>query len=332
MSDLRKEILAGVSRSFYLSLKVLPEPVRTPFSLAYLLARAADTVADTDAVPARERLAFLERMRMRVCEGKADSSLATDLCAALTEQLDHAQERLLLERWNECLEWFEASPEDERAEIIRVLGIILRGQSLDVERFELNEGATALPDAAALDEYTYLVAGSVGEFWTNLSAMKLGEKFTAEPLERMLERGRRFGQGLQLVNVIRDFPKDLRERGRCYWPLPELHAAGFPKAAPLESLLGSREIVKRVMAPWKQQCRDHLSQALDYVNAVRNRRTRLATALPVLLAFRTLEAIDAADWETYLRGVKVDRRALRRELFRSGKIAMLGAKATDSNG
>lgn len=322
MSELRKEILAGVSRSFYLSLNVLPEPVRSPFSLAYLLARAADTVADTDAVPARERLEFLKRMHIRVCEESEDAPLADDLCTALTDKLDHPKERLLLQRLNQCLEWFDESPADEKQEIKRVLEIILRGQSLDVERFELQDGASALPNAEALEEYTYLVAGCVGEFWTNLSAMKLKENFTADPLETMLERARRFGKGLQLVNVIRDFPKDLRERGRCYWPLPELHAAGMPEGTPLETLLDSQETVQRVSAPWKKLCREHLAEAMDYVHAVKNRRTRLATALPVLLAYKTLDAIDAADWQTYLGGIKVNRKIVRRELLRSVRIAM----------
>lgn len=324
MPELRKEILAGVSRSFYLSLKVLPEPVRAPLSLAYLLARTADTIADTDAVPARTRVDFLERMRLRVCAGGDDHALSSDLCAAMTGRLEHPQEQLLLERLDQCLDWFEGSPADEKCEIRRVLGIILRGQRLDVERFELQQGASALPDAAALDEYTYLVAGCVGEFWTNLSVMKLGSGFSGDPPEIMLERARRYGKGLQLVNVIRDFPKDLRERGRCYWPLPELHAAGLADGTPLETLLESPEILTRVSAPWKQLCREHLEHAMDYVHAVKNRRTRLAAALPVLLARRTLDAIDHADWHGYLKGVKINRKAVRREVLRAARIALLG--------
>ena len=45
--QLRGEVLRSVSRSFYLSLRVLPKPLRDPLSLAYLLARATDTIADT---------------------------------------------------------------------------------------------------------------------------------------------------------------------------------------------------------------------------------------------------------------------------------------------
>ena len=45
--NLLEGLLKGVSRSFYLTLRVLPANLRQPVGLAYLLARAADTIADT---------------------------------------------------------------------------------------------------------------------------------------------------------------------------------------------------------------------------------------------------------------------------------------------
>ena len=54
-----KAILKSVSRSFYLTIKFLPRPLREPVSLAYLLARATDTIADTAAIPATTRLTTL---------------------------------------------------------------------------------------------------------------------------------------------------------------------------------------------------------------------------------------------------------------------------------
>ena len=40
--ELLGDLLRQVSRSFYLSLAILPRPLREPLGLAYLLARAAD--------------------------------------------------------------------------------------------------------------------------------------------------------------------------------------------------------------------------------------------------------------------------------------------------
>jgi phytoene/squalene synthetase len=66
--DLLGNLLRQVSRSFYLSLTVLPGPLREPIGLAYLLARAADTIADTELVARKDRLGHLETVR-RACGG-----------------------------------------------------------------------------------------------------------------------------------------------------------------------------------------------------------------------------------------------------------------------
>src|SRR5438034_5140168 len=62
-SDLTSAILKSVSRSFYLSLAVLPSAVRPAIALAYLLARAADTIADTRLIDRRLRITHLLALR-----------------------------------------------------------------------------------------------------------------------------------------------------------------------------------------------------------------------------------------------------------------------------
>jgi farnesyl-diphosphate farnesyltransferase len=57
--ELGGKLLASVSRSFYLTLKALPKALREPISLAYLLARTADTMADTVEVPEEVRMQCL---------------------------------------------------------------------------------------------------------------------------------------------------------------------------------------------------------------------------------------------------------------------------------
>jgi farnesyl-diphosphate farnesyltransferase len=52
-------LLKGVSRSFYLTLRILPAPVRESIALAYLAARVSDTLADGATTAAERRL--LER-------------------------------------------------------------------------------------------------------------------------------------------------------------------------------------------------------------------------------------------------------------------------------
>ena len=84
MAHPQKELLSGVlrdvSRSFYLTLHLLPGPVRTQIGLAYLLARTTDTIADTELVPLEQRLQCLQDLRERILGSRVgrESHLPSD--------------------------------------------------------------------------------------------------------------------------------------------------------------------------------------------------------------------------------------------------------------
>ena len=85
--ELLRDVLPGVSRSFALSLRVLPGPLRRPFGVTYLVARAADTIADTRALPPAARLTTLRALREALADGAApppalDGSAASGHTAA----------------------------------------------------------------------------------------------------------------------------------------------------------------------------------------------------------------------------------------------------------
>src|SRR6266446_1521302 len=63
--ELLTTLLREVSRSFYLTMRVLPGAIRPQIGLAYLLARTADTIADTELVPLTQRLDALRSLRER---------------------------------------------------------------------------------------------------------------------------------------------------------------------------------------------------------------------------------------------------------------------------
>src|SRR5579864_4242856 len=67
-------LLRDVSRSFYLTLWILPSDIRPQIGLAYLLARTTDTIADTDLVPVDQRLEALQALRERIL-GRQDAPL-----------------------------------------------------------------------------------------------------------------------------------------------------------------------------------------------------------------------------------------------------------------
>ena len=282
-----RDLLAAVSRSFYLSLRVLPGAVRQPLSVGYLLARASDAIADSAARPATERVALLVRFREALDSGASASFL--EAAAACGAAVTHAGERVLLRRLGECFAAAAALPDVQRVLVKEVMERILRGQTLDLERFPDATMVRALPDAAALDEYTWLVAGCVGEFWTAACAEAV-PRFAVLPATEMIRLGVDYGKGLQLVNILRDLPGDLKG-GRCYLPLTELREAGaggdlcWPAAD-----WKPWHVVRR---RWIGAARTRLAAGRDYVRALRFVRLRLAAVLPLLIGNETLDLLEA---------------------------------------
>src|SRR5437868_4961818 len=263
VSALRGSILASVSRSFYLSIRLLPEKLRDPVSLAYLLARASDTIADTAEAPIDLRTENL-RLLARGIQGEALGDAIVDLSASLAPLQKNKAERALIESLQPCLDWLDQSEVVDREEVRAVLEQINRGQVLDLERFRNPKQIVALETSAELDEYTYLVAGSVGEFWTRLCFRHL-PKFTAQSQEEMLALGKRYGMGLQLINILRDAGSDLRS-GRCYFPNDELAAAAMEPS----QILREPERFQSIYRNWRQKAERGIDAGIEYANAIRN--------------------------------------------------------------
>jgi farnesyl-diphosphate farnesyltransferase len=288
--DLLGEVLRQVSRSFYLSLRILPAGLREPIGLAYILARAADTVADTRLVPRPERTAHLETLR-RAFAG-APSDLDTVLAACLPRQARAAESRLL-SRTGEAVARLGALPGADREPVREVLATLTSGMLFDLTRFPAEDARdlAALETLDELDRYTYLVAGCVGEFWT---VLHLAHRPRLAHWERtaMSARGIRLGKALQWTNVLRDVPADLRS-GRCYLPARELAALGLAPRDLLEppGALAARPLVHRLL----DVTLAHYEAGWRYTLAIPRAewRMRLACAWPLLIGLATLRALAA---------------------------------------
>jgi len=270
-------LLRAVSRSFYLTLRVLPAPIRPQISLAYLLARATDTIADTDAVPRAKRIVLLREFQ---------SLTRVPALGALAENQALPAERLLLERLDECLALLDTFTTVDRRLIQQLLNTIITGQIFDLETFPGN--LVALGDDAALDRYTYLVAGCVGEFWTQMCQAHL------PGLENLsVAAGVRFGKGLQLVNILRDLPRDYAI-GRCYLPVENPHDAAE---------------VGPVYAKWLDAAVAHLDAGWEYTLTipVNQKRLRLACVWPLWIGLKTIARLRHANPLDPTQRVKVAR-------------------------
>lgn len=291
-------LLAGVSRSFFLTIKALPAGLREPIGLAYLLARAADTIADCAGVATETRAVQLRALAGMIAQEQTEPAALEQMREAIVPA-DPA-ERQLMAALDRCLALLAETNTADREEIKAVLSKITRGQELDVLRFPGAGSVRALQTAAELEEYTYLVAGCVGEFWTRLCFRHVrGCATRSEP--EMSRLGRHFGQGLQLVNILRDLPADLRA-GRCYLPADELAAAGCNDFTPP---------CPAVFQRWLERGRALLGDAFRYIEATRPARLRFACTLPWHLGLQTLSLLRRTPpWESVAR-VKVSRRQVR---------------------
>src|SRR3954468_17952322 len=131
---LRGPILRSVSRSFYLSLRLLPKALRDPLSFAYLLARATDTIADTPEPAAEVRMDALRNLAGAIQGGPAGETAARLRDFFAPRQSDLA-ERTLIEALPFVFEWLETLEKSDLHEVRSVLEKITRGQTLDLERF-----------------------------------------------------------------------------------------------------------------------------------------------------------------------------------------------------
>jgi farnesyl-diphosphate farnesyltransferase len=286
--DLTSELLKRVSRSFYLSLAVLPSAVRPTIGLGYLLARAADTIADTRLIERRIRVTHLEAFRAEMT-GSEPGRLAAIGDAVGSQPLP--AERNLLERLPDCFAALRALPPDDRVRVQKVIETIIEGMIDDLHLFPgEDEGKlAALETRQDLDRYTYLVAGCVGEFWTDVHVAHR-PRLRNWDLPVMRRLGIRFGKALQLTNVLRDVPRDLRH-GRCYLPRQDLLRLGLsprdlldPAAAPA---------VRPLLVELLDIALDHYEAGWQYTFAIPRAETRmrLACAWPLLIGLRTLHLL-----------------------------------------
>lgn len=314
------QILKRVSRSFALSLGALPRSLRGPLGLTYLLARAADTIADTRILARVDRLRYLDQLRSEL--DRPVPSRLSEIAAALTGPQRIPAERELLLRLPACFEAFAGLPSDDRARIRRVLGLLVDGMQADLRTFPGEDagGLAALETRADLDRYTYYAAGCVGEFWTEMAMAHRPACRGWDPAA-MRRRGVRFGQALQMTNVLRDLAQDLRA-GRCYVPRSDLASVGLTPADLLRpaAMTPLRPLVDDLVASALDGYRD----AWEYTRAIPRGeiRLRLASAWPMLIGLQTLERIwRADDLLDPAVTVKIPRNAVYRILVRSAMTA-----------
>ena len=290
-SYLLGDLLSRVSRSFYLTLAVLPISVRTQVGLAYLFARAADTITDTDLIKQSERVIHLKNFQKLFTLDTIDWEIVHSIQFALVSHQALPAERILLERLEDCFQVYLECDLSDRTRINDLMTTLTKGMEMDLKLFKVGttEKPLSLETQEELNLYIYYVAGCVGEYWTNLMYAHL-PSLNNWDVKQMSNIGINFGKGLQLTNIVKDIAKDLR-RGRCYIPAPVLRTAGLSPSDILqpESWPTFQPILNQLI----QQAAEYLNQGWKYTMAIPRSeiRLRLACMWPILLGGETLQLV-----------------------------------------
>ena len=269
MADL-DDLLVRTSRTFALSIPLLPEPTKGEVTIAYLLFRIADTFEDASHWSRRQRVKGLNDFMDLLATG--DLAAAETVSQSWVEQgpSEHEGYVELMSEVPVVLRSFLELSTSAQSIIRHHVDRTSRGMARIVERTR-DDGVLALDDVEDLQRYCYIVAGIVGELLTELFLLdRAGLKPIAEYLQ---ERAPTFGEALQLVNILKDSADDAKE-GRSYLP------AGLDRLDVFELARGDLEASREYV------------RALQQESAPRG--LIAFTALPVLLAQATLDRVEDA--------------------------------------
>ncbi|MFT3710796.1 MAG: squalene/phytoene synthase family protein [Archangium sp.] len=262
------DLLQKTSRTFALAIPLLPEPARTEVGVAYLLFRVADTFEDGTRWPREKRIAALEQF-VEVVEQDGEGAAALVKLCAESPPIDHAGYLELLSQLPQLLDALAKLNPTSREIITRHTIRTAEGMANVVSRAD-EAGNLRLATRQDLKDYCYVVAGIVGELLTEVFVA--GTASLAAQNKTLRERMIAFGEGLQLVNILKDADSDATE-GRVYLPSSLSRPDTFAMA------------------------RDDLSRGDEYVRALQQGgapRGYLAfTGLSLVLAWRALSVLEA---------------------------------------
>lgn len=254
-------ILDGVSRTFALTIPVLPDRLRLSVTNAYLLCRIADTLEDDPAMDL-DRKRSCARSFIEVLNGARSPETFTRETLPLLSTHTPSDERELIARCPEVVRVTESLTGSERNALVRCVALMSDG----MHRFQQRAGLKGLPSRRDLDEYCYYVAGVVGEMLTALFCAHSPR--IAARRSRLESLAPSFGQGLQMTNILKDVWED-RRRGICWLPRTVF---GAPASGESDLLAGLDDAnLQRGLSQLVVVAHGHLRNALDYTLTIPRR-------------------------------------------------------------
>ena len=296
--DTQSRLLPGVSRTFALTIPRLPKHLALVVSNAYLLCRIADTIEDSYNLTLDQKTEFLQEFLEVVSASRNGQDLTNSLSTILQGSVS-AAEIDLIRHIDDVVDVTHTLSTEVQEAVIRCVTTMCH----DMPKFQGTD-SIGLKDMSEHSAYCYTVAGSVGEMLLDLFCIHRPSLQARR--EEMRSLAISFGQGLQMVNILKDIWDD-RRRGLCWLPqsvfrnghavLTQLedHHRGKDFQDGLHQLLGFTHT--------------HLKDALAFTSLIPKQETGIRTfcAWAVGLAILTLRKIHKNPTFTSSEEVKISR-------------------------
>ena len=208
--DYQKTILKSVSRTFALTIPLLPPIIEKVVGNTYLLCRIVDTIEDAaDLTPETKKdlsNLFLEAVLEKV---PVDSFLAP--CLQALKNYSNQDELDLITHTPIVIRILRTCSSHDQAAVSRCVSIMSQGLS----HFHSRQTKAGLRDMVEFEEYCYVVAGVVGELLT--SVFRHYSPQFSNNIQGHENLAISFGQALQMTNILKDSVED-QARGVSWKP------------------------------------------------------------------------------------------------------------------
>jgi farnesyl-diphosphate farnesyltransferase len=299
-----RDILPGVSRTFAISIQLLPGDLGRAVLSAYLLCRIADTIEDDHGLSPERKAELLAQLLLAFddearAEAYPQASADVGGSEVYVKLMRHTH--LVFRVWR-------ALPPTSAAAVRRWVEEMARGMSAFVLR---HPQGIRIATVEEYREYCYYVAGTVGYMLTELwraHSRSIGSRVH----EALWGKARAFGEALQTVNILKDVAVDAEHENSIYIPEQLLREHGSSHATildPAHETANHTALSELIALAWQD-----LDEARDYLLTVPRRawRVRLFCVLPLLYAYATLRELTRSRAMLRPGGtVKITRREVR---------------------
>lgn len=284
--NIRDFWLEKVSRTFTLSIRILPPDLKEFIGHAYLICRFLDSLEDAENICIKKKHEALQKAIKILDEKRITEDEKKYFCDFAKLQKFPEYEHKLLCNFDILIKGLLIFPE----EVVKSITVWAIEMAEGMIKYSFGKDENPFPhfNRSELEEYTYYVAGTVGLMLSEI----FGNSCNISDVKRkiMNKHAVAFGKALQYVNIIKDSRSDYQE-GRCFIPDDILKENGLSKEDFFKKEM--KVEINFVYLSLFKKAWEYLNNALMYIEAlpVRFWRVRLFCIWPVVLAAKTLVAI-----------------------------------------